>query len=312
MENLLQSVNFLFFLFLLIAMITTQLFINGIIAGAIYALMASSFSLIYNIIKFMDLSPGALFVVSAFSAYAFNVLFGLNFFISLILSLMIVSIVAIGINKFVYKPLRNKNANNFILLLASFGVFFFITGFILLIFGAEVRTFGLPITKGYEIFGAIITKTQIILIATSLILFLLLQLFMKTTKLGKAMRALADDRQVASTLGIKVEKTITITFIISALLAGIAGILVALEQNLEHAMGFSVILKGLTASIVGGIGNVPAALVGGFLIGIIENIGIWFLPSGYKDAIAFVILILFLLFRPKGLFGTKTREEVSG
>ena len=197
-------------------------------------------------------------------------------------------------------------------MLASFGVFLFITGFILLIFGAEVKTFGLPIIKGYEIFGAIITKTQIILIVTSLVLFLFLQLFMKTTRLGKAMRALADDRQVASALGIKVEKTIAVTFIISALLAGIAGILVALEQNLEHAMGFSVVLKGLTASIVGGIGNVPAALVGGFLIGIIENIGIWFLPSGYKDAIAFVILILFLLFRPRGLFGTKTREEVSG
>lgn len=293
-------------------MVAAQLIINGIIAGAIYALMASSFSLTFKIIKFMDLSLGALFVVSAFSAYTFNVLFGLNFFLSLIISLIIVSIVAILINKLVYKPLRNKNASNFILLLASFGVFLFITGFILLIFGAEVRTFGLPIIKGYEVFGGIITKTQIILIVTSLVLFLLLHLFMKTTKLGKAMRALADDRQIASTLGINVEKTITATFVISALLAGIAGILVALEQNLVHGMGLSVILKGLTASIVGGIGNVPAALVGGFLIGIVENIGIWFLPSGYKDAIAFIILLLFLLFRPKGLFGTKTREEVSG
>ncbi len=293
-------------------MVLLQLLVNGIIAGAIYALMASSFSLIYNIIKFMDLSPGALFVVSAFSAYAFNILFGLNFLVSLILALIIVSILAILINKIVYKPLRNKNASNFILFLASFGVFLFITALILLIFGAEVRTFGLPITRGYEISGAIITKTQILLIVISLVLFLLLQLFMKTTKLGKAMRAIADDKQIASTLGINVEKTIAITFVISSLLTGIAGILVALEQNPEHTMGLSVILKGLTASIIGGIGNVPAALVGGFLIGIIENIGIWFLPSGYKDAIAFVILILFLLFRPKGLFGVKTREEASG
>lgn len=292
--------------------IAIQLLINGIIAGAIYALMAASFSLIYNILKFMDLSPGALFVVSAFSAYVFNIVLGLNLFVSFALGLAVTAIFAIAIDKIVYKPLRKNNASNFILLLASFGVFLFVTGIILLIFGAEVKTFGLPITKGYEIFGAVITRIQITLIVSSLLLFLLLQFFMKATKLGKAMRALADDRQVASTLGINTERTIALTFIVSALLAGIAGILVALEQNLEHAMGFSVVLKGLTASIVGGIGNVTAALAGGFLIGIIENFGIWFLPSGYKDAIAFVILILFLLFRPRGLFGIKTREEVSG
>ena len=293
-------------------MIGLQLLLNGLIAGAIYALMAASFSLIYNILKFMDLSPGALFVVSAFSAYLFNVVLGLNLFVSFVLGLIVTAIFAIAIDKIVYKPLRKSNASNFILLLASFGVFLFVTGIILLIFGAEIRTFGLPITKGYEIFGAAITGIQIILIAASLILFLLLHLFMRTTRLGKAMRALADDKQVAATFGINVERTITITFIISAVLVGIAGILVALEQNLEHAMGFFVVLKGLTASIVGGIGNVPAALAGGFLIGIIENFGIWFLPSGYKDAIAFMILILFLLFRPRGLFGVKTREEASG
>ena len=293
-------------------MIVNQLLVNGIIAGAIYALMAASFSLIYNILKFMDLSPGALFVVSAFSAYVFNVVLGLNLFVSFVLGLIVTAIFAIAIDRIVYKPLRKNNASNFILLLASFGVFLFVTGIILLIFGAEVRTFGLPITKGYEIFGAAITGIQVILIAASLVLFLLLHIFMRTARLGKAMRALADDKQVAATLGINVERTITITFIISAVLVGIAGILVALEQNLEHAMGFSVVLKGLTASIVGGIGNVPAALAGGFLIGIIENFGIWFLPSGYKDAIAFMILILFLLFRPRGLFGVKTREEASG
>ena len=293
-------------------MVLEQLLVNGIIAGSIYALIAASFSLIYNIVKFMDLSPGAIFVVSSFSAFAFNILFGIDFFISLILALVVTALVGIGINKIVYKPLRDRKSDNFTLLLASFGVFLFITGVILLIFGAEVRTFGLPITKGHEFLGAIITNTQIILIVTSLVLFSILHSLMKKTKLGKSMRAVADNKQIASTLGINVERTITITFIISAILAGVAGILVGLEQNLEHAMGFPAILKGITASVVGGIGHVPAALAGGFLIGIIENIGIWFLPSGYKDAIAFVILIIFLLFRPRGLFGVKTREEVSG
>lgn len=290
----------------------TQLIVNGLIAGAIYALIASSFSLIFNIIKFMDLSPGAIFVTAAFSAYAFNIILGLPFPIAVILALIVSITVSLLINKLVYQPLINKKSNSFTLLLASFGVFLIVTGFILLIFGAEVKTFGLPITKGYEVLGFIITKTQIILIITSFIIFIALHLFMKKTKLGKAMRAMSDNKQVASIVGIDVKKITNITFILAAFLASIAGILVALEQNLEHNMGFLVILKGLTASVIGGIGNVPAALIGGLIIGLVENIGIWYLPSGYKDAIAFVILIIFLIFRPKGLFGTKTREESSG
>jgi branched-subunit amino acid ABC-type transport system permease component len=293
-------------------MILPQLLANGIIAGAIYALMAASFSLIFNIVKFMDLSPGAIFVVGAFAAYAFNILLGLNIILSVFLALIISGIIGILINFLVYRPLRNRKADNFTLLLASFGIFLLITGIILLLFGADIRTFGFPIMKGYEFLGAIITPTQILLITCSIILFILLFILMKATRIGKSMRAVADDRAVSSTLGINVERTISITFVLSSMLAGISGILVAFEQNLEHFMGFGAVLKGITASIVGGVGNVPAALLGGFLIGIVENIGIWYLPSGYKDAIAFVLLILFLLFRPIGIFGSKTREEVSG
>lgn len=293
-------------------MIFFQLLVNGIIAGAIYALIAASFSIIFNTMKFMDLAPGALFVISAFSTYTFYVIFNLPLFVAIILSLILVSIVAVLINKLIYKPLREKGSDSFILLLVSFAVFLFLTGLILLIFGAELRSLGFPINKGYEFAGIIITKFQIILILTSIILFGLLKLFMEESKLGKTMRAISDDKEIASTLGINVEKFTNIIFIISAVLVGAAGVLIAIEQNLDHAMGFVVVLKGITASVVGGIGNVPGALVGGFLIGIIENFGIWYLPSGYKDAISFVILILFLLFRPRGLFGIKTREEVSG
>ena len=293
-------------------MILPQLLTNGIIAGAIYALMAASFSLIFNIVKFMDLSPGAIFVVGAFAAYAFNVILGLNMLASILLALIIAGAIGLLINLLVYRPLRRRHADNFTMLLSSFGVFLAVTGLVLLFFGADIRTFGLPIVKGFEFLGAIITPIQILLIVCSLILFMLMLILTRHTRTGKAMRAVADDRSVASTLGINVERTIGITFITSAVLAGISGILVAFEQNLDHHMGFGAVLKGITASIVGGVGNVPAALLGGFLIGIIENIGIWFLPSGYKDAIAFIILILFLLFRPQGIFGTKTREEVSG
>ncbi len=145
-------------------MILPQLLVNGLIAGAIYALMAASFALIFNIAKFMDLSPGAIFVVGAFSAYAFNVVLGINIIVSILLALIISGTVGLLINYAVYRPLRKKKADAFTLLLASFGVFLTITGLVLLFFGADIRTFGFPIAKGLEIFGAVMTPTQILLI----------------------------------------------------------------------------------------------------------------------------------------------------
>ena len=126
-----------------------------------------------------------------------------------------------------------------------------------------------------------------------------------STRLGKAMRAVASDTEVSSVVGINVERIYLVTFIIGSALAGAAGVLAALEQNMEPYMGMMAILKGLTAAIVGGITSVPGAMIGGYVIGLVENIGIWFIPSQWKDAIAFAVLFLFLIFRPHGLFGVK-------
>lgn len=293
-------------------MILPQLIVNGIIAGSIYALIASGFSLIYNIQKFFHIAHGAVYLVSAFIAYSFFTYLGLNLILSLIVTMMIAAFIGIAIDQVFYKPLRKQKGKEIGLLLVSFGVFILLESIILLIFGAEIRTFGLPITKGYEIFGAIITKMQIIILIVSFVLMVALYIFLKKTKTGKALRAVADDKDVASTLGINIEKATMVVFGIGSALAATAGVLIAMEQNLEHSMGFMALLKGVTASIVGGIGNVPASMLGGYFLGLVENLGIWYLPSGYKDAIAFIILIIFLLFKPKGLFGIKTREEVAG
>jgi len=157
--------------------------------------------------------------------------------------------------------------------------------------------------------GAIITPLQIFIIITSFILLTLLFLFMKKTKIGKAMRAVADNKDVAAIVGISSEKIYKWSFIIGSAIAGIAGVLVSLEQNLEPTMGTGLIIKGFTAAIIGGIGNVPGAILGAFLLGLTENFGIWFLPSGYKDAIAFLLLFLFLLFRPNGILGIKRNSS---
>jgi branched-chain amino acid transport system permease protein len=286
-----------------------QLLINGLIAGAIYALVASGFSLIYSVCKFVHFAHG---VVIAFSAYFLYFLFsmmGLNFGFSVVLSIIFASLLGFLINQFVYKQLRKRRASNVILLIASVALLIFFESLILLLFGADVKTIGyIKIAKGIEIFKAIITPLQIVIIAVSIALLILLYLFLKRTKIGKAMRAVADNKEVAEIVGIFSEKIYNWSFIIGSAIAGIAGILVGLEQNLEPTMGTNLMIKGFTAAIIGGIDSVPGAILGSFLLGFAENFGIWFLPSGYKDAIAFIILFIFLLFRPQGILGIKKKD----
>jgi branched-chain amino acid transport system permease protein len=283
-----------------------QLLINGLIAGAIYALVAAGFSLIYSVCKFVHFAHGAVIAVSAYFLYFLFSMLGLNFVFSVILSIIFTSFLGFLINQFVYKQLRKRKASNVILLIASVALLIFFESLILLLFGADVKTIGyIKISKGIEIFKAIITPLQIVIIIVSIILLFSLFIFMKKTKIGKAMRAVSDNKDVAEIVGISSEKIYNWSFIIGSAIAGIAGILVGLEQNLEPTMGTNLMIKGFTAAIIGGIDSVPGAILGAFLLGFAENFGIWFLPSGYKDAIAFIILFIFLLFRPQGILGIK-------
>lgn len=284
-----------------------QLLINGLIAGAIYALVASGFSLIYSICKFVHFAHGAVIAVAAYILYALFSLLGMNFWLAVILTIILISIFG-SIMNLIYKQLRKRKASNVILLIASFALLILIESLILLFFGADVKTIGfIKIAKGVEILGAIITPLQIFIVISSFILFALLFFLMKRTKIGKAMRAVSDNKDVAEIVGISSERIYMWAFIIGSAIAGVGGILVGLEQNLEPMMGTNLIIKGFTAAIIGGIGNIPGAILGAFLLGLSENFGIWFLPSGYKNAIAFVILFIFLLFRPQGILGIRKK-----
>ena len=283
-----------------------QLFINGLIVGAIYALVSSGFSLIYSTCKFIHFAHGATIAFSAYFLYFLFSMLGLNFGFAAILSIVFAALRGYLMNIIVYKQLRKKKTSNVILLIAGFALLIFLESLILLLFGADVKTIGfIKVAKGMEFLGAIITPLQVFIVITALVLLWLLFFFMKKTKAGKAMRAVADNKDVAEIVGISSERTYNWSFIIGSAIAGIAGILVSLEQNLEPMMGTNLMIKGFTGAIIGGIGSVPGAILGAFLLGFAENFGIWFLPSGYKDAIAFVILFIFLLFRPQGILGIR-------
>ena len=291
-------------------MILWQLIINGLIAGSIYTLIALGFAVIYRTVRFFHFAHGVVYATGAYLAYTFAISLGFNPILSFFLAVIVSAIAGVLIDWLVYKPLRKHKAPNLVFLMASFGMFILIQNLLQLIYGAQILTIRTgPVKEGRHFLGAIITDIQILILVVSVSLCVALWLFIQKTKLGKAMRAVADDPMAASIVGINPENIILAAFAIGSALAGAAGILISLETNIEPTMGMNAILKGIIASIIGGIGSIPGAMLGGLFLGLAENLGIWKISSGWKDCIAFVILIVFLLLRPGGIMGVKSGGE---
>lgn len=285
-------------------MIFFQLLINGLIAGSIYALVAAGFSLIYSTNRFIHLAHGAVVTASGYFLFVLFTRFSVNFYLAAILAVGFGGAVGWLMYKLVYRPLERRGSSSAVLLIAGVGLLILLENLILLTFGAGVKTTGLiRVSRGVEFFGAIITPLQIVIIISSFILLILVWSFVRYSKLGKTMLAVADNPELAKISGINTEIIYSQSFLIGSAIAGFAGILVALEQNLEPLMGTPLIIKGFTGAIIGGITSLPGAVLGSYLLGAVENLGIWYLPSGWKDAIAFGLLFVFLLFRPSGILG---------
>ncbi|MBS3174941.1 branched-chain amino acid ABC transporter permease [Candidatus Woesearchaeota archaeon] len=280
-----------------------QIIVNSLIIGSLYALVACGFSLIYSTNKFMHFAHGISVVIASYLFYLSLNTLKINFIISILLVLILTGLFGIFMYKVFYGPLQKRKSSNIVLLIASVGILILFENMIMLVFGTTVKTINSDLTKSIEFSSFIITPLQIIIIVTSLILLLLLYLLMKKTKIGRNMRAVSDNKELASIIGIDYKKVSYYSFFIGSLLAGIAGIFIALEQTLEPTIGTNLIVKGFTGSIIGGITSVPGSILGSYILGIAENFGIWYLSSGYKDAIAFTLLFLFLLFKPHGILG---------
>jgi len=287
----------------------SQLIMNGVIAGGIYALLAIGFTLIYGILKIIHFAHGEVFMIGAYVGWLFHIVLGVNIVVSFIVAMIACGIVGIVIEKLFYKPLRKKDPINS--LIVALGLSMFLQSLVMLFFGAQIKSYKIGSAEYIiKVFGASVTPLQALVIIVSILLMIVLIFFIKYTKTGKAVRASTDDLEVASVVGINTNHVISVVFFIGSMLAGAAGVLYGIEHSLATTMGVAIIIKAFAASIVGGVGKIHGALVGGFAIGIVENVGIWFIPSGYKDAIAFVILVLMLIFYPNGLFGEKAEEEI--
>ncbi len=283
-----------------------QLVLNGVIAGAIYALVGLGFALLYRTVRFFHFAHGAVYAVGAYAAYGIAAGLGAPAVGVWLLGIGVAAVVGVAIDRLVYRPLRTRKAPALILLIASFGAFIFLQNLLQLIFGAQILTMRTGAVKeGHHVLRAVITDTQIVIMMAAFAVLMGLWILERWTRLGKETRAVADDGLAASVVGVNPERVILWTFVIGSALAGLAGILISYETNIEPTMGFNALLKGIIASIIGGIGSIPGAALGGLLLGLAENLGIWKLPAMWKDTIAFGILIIFLLVRPQGILGKK-------
>jgi branched-chain amino acid transport system permease protein len=291
-----------------------QVVLNGIIAGAIYALVALGFNLIYGAAKFFNLAHGVMAAVGGYAVFYFTKSLSWSLGPAIAMGVLVAGIGGWLLDQFIYLPLRKRKASNMVLLVASLGAFTAIQAVIAILFTSQFQTlaqntcpagsrfcFGISTPRLFEVLGGVITQTQvIILIAAAFVMIGLVGLLYKT-QFGRAVRAISDDEEVAKIIGINTDKIIGYVFFIGSAIAGLAGILVGLDTGIEPTMGLGLLLKGVIASIVGGVGNIYGGFLGAFLLGFAENFGIWKISGEWKDAIAFALLIVFLLFRPQGI-----------
>jgi branched-chain amino acid transport system permease protein len=306
--------NFSFFL---------QELVSGLTQGSVYALLALGYSMVYGILKLLNFAHGEVYMFGAFTGYAVLSLLGgpanpalpvALVILCMFLGAMLVSgVMGVMIERFAYRPLRN--APRIAPLISALGVSFFLQNAALILFGAEIRSYNtpllIPLSDGITIDGVHIWLVRILVIVLTAALCLALTLFIGRTTLGRAMRATAHDREAAAMMGVDVDRLIVWTFFIGSALAGAAGVMVGLVYGgIYTLMGFSAGLKAFTAAVVGGIGNIPGAMLGGLLIGLAESFTIGYISSTYKDAIVFLILITVMLIRPSGLLGTPAIQKV--
>jgi branched-chain amino acid transport system permease protein len=295
-----------------------QQIINGLTLGSIYALLALGYTMVYGVLLMINFAHSEIFMVGAYIGF-----FALAFLpailppsiavylvIAVVIALAGTGALAVVVERFAYRPLRH--APRLAPLISAIGVSIFLQNFVMLTAGSESLSYPETVAVSQMEFAGIrINSLQILIFGLSIALMVILHLFVTRTRTGKAMRAVAQNHIVSQLMGINTNTIIAITFLIGGGLGGVAGVLNGLYYgSIKYNMGFLPGIKAFTAAVLGGIGNIKGAMYGGFILGVLESLSAGYISSEYKDVIAFVVLILVLLFRPTGLFGEAVTEKI--
>jgi branched-chain amino acid transport system permease protein len=298
----------------------TELIVYGIVLGSIIALGAIGLTLLYGILRFAHFAHGDLMTLGAYVVLLLNadmlpslgipefrlapLSFGGRMLGALFVSMGVTAVVALSIDRLLYNPLRARKSSPVILAMASLGMAFIVRSLIYIIWGPQFLFYTQELRPAWELpLGVRLRPDQVFILAMVLLLVLLLYLFLQRTKLGKAMRATADNPQLAWVCGIDTGRVTAWTWVLGAALAATAGVLYGIDAQLRPDMGWSFLLPLFAAVILGGIGSPLGALIGGLILGVVQQVSTAFLLPTYKPAVAFLVLILLLLVRPRGLFG---------
>ena len=289
-----------------------QYFINGISIGAVYAIIALGYTMVYGIAKMLNFAHGDVIMVGAYIAFCVTNYLGMPAIIAVLASMAVCTLLGILIEGLAYKPLRGTSS--LAVLITAIGVSYFLQNAAQLIWSSNSKSFKSVVTMDpIRLFDGrvVITGEVLLTVAVSVAVMVGLTLFTSKTRTGKAMRAVSEDRDAAQLMGINVNRTISTTFAIGSALAAVAGVLLcSTVPTLQPTTGAMPGIRAFTAAVFGGIGSIPGAMIGGVLLGIIETFSKAYLSSQFSDAIVFGVLIIILLVKPAGLLGKQVQEKV--
>jgi branched-chain amino acid transport system permease protein len=286
-----------------------QLLVNGIAAGAIYSLVAVGFAIIYNTTKILHIAHAVVFTFAGYIYYVLTIGLGLRFWFGVPLAIALTAVFGLCIEVAVYRPIRRSGAGTSAILIGSLGTVSLVQGALAFIFSTDTKTLRQGALPTFDIGSASVTVLHLAILGVVIVVFPILQSFLKRSRVGTAIRALADNPLLTDAQGMDTNRLYSIIFLIGSGFAGIAGILVSLDVGVKPDMGFDVIFTSIVAVIVGGVGYLPGAFAGAFLLGLLQQLVVWKLESSWQSGIVFALLILFLIMRPQGFFGARMKSR---
>ncbi|MFE8699441.1 branched-chain amino acid ABC transporter permease [Cytobacillus sp. FJAT-54145] len=280
--------------------ILIQQIFNGLTIGSVYSLVALGLTLVYGILHIPNFAHGALYMVGGYITLTMMTSLGVHYWVAIFASVIVIGLLAVLMERIVFHPLRHAPPIHD--KIAAIGVLLFLEALVQLVWGAEYRPMPTPYGQVVEFLGLTVTMQRILIIVTAVVVMILLHLFLRKTMIGSAIIAMSQNREGAFLVGINANKVAMITFFISGGLAAIASSISSPINLVFPGMGHLVILKAFVIIIIGGMGSIPGAIIGGYILGFSESLGATFISNDYKDLIAFLLLVVILTVRPKGLF----------